>query len=78
MFSRMMRTTSSMPRCTRSYRGIPLEETNTTRAIMMGAMMHKIRASPVSIVRVMAMPPTSMIGARMPRVWAARIKFCTL
>ena len=78
MFSRMIRTTSSIPRCTRSYRGIPLDDTNTTSAIRTGAITHRIRASPVSIVSVTAMPPSSMIGARIPRVCPARIKFCTL
>ena len=64
MFSRMMRTMSSMPRCTLSYSGIPLKEINTTSPIMIGAMMQRIRASPVSMVSVIAMPPISMIGAR--------------
>ena len=78
MFSRIMRTISSMPRCTMSYSGIPLKEMNTTRPIMIGAMMHRISASPVSMVSVIAIPPISMIGARIPRVCAARMKFCTL
>ena len=78
MFSRMIRTISSIPRCTMSYSGIPLKEMNTTRPIMIGAIMHRISARPVSMVSVIAIPPISIIGARIPSVCAARIKFCTL
>ena len=78
MFSRMTRTTSSMPRCTRSYRGMPLRETQTTSAIMTGAMMQRIDARRGSITSVMPIPPRSMIGARMPIVCEDWMKDCTL
>ena len=57
---------------------MPFQDTKETRTIMIGAMMQRMAASPVSIVRVMAMPPSSMIGARMPMVWIMRTKLWTL
>ena len=55
-----------------------MEEMNTTRAIITGAITHRMRARPVSMVNVMAMPPSSMMGARMPRVCMDWMKLCTL
>ena len=78
MFSRMIRTSVSIRRCTSSYSGIPFQEMNVISTIMTGAMTQRMDASPTSIVRVMAVPPRSMIGARIPMVWIIRTKLCTL
>ena len=78
MLSRIRRTSTSIRRCTSLNSGIPFQLTKHTSTIITGAMMHRIVARPTSIVSVMAIPPSSMIGARIPIVWIIRIKFCTL
>jgi len=51
---------------------------NTTTHSSTGAMTHSMDAKTGSMVSVRAMPPTSNMGARMPMVWVAVMKFCTL
>ena len=46
-------------------------ETYTTAVIRTGAMMQRM-------VRVIAIPPNSRIGARIPMVWLDWIKLCRL
>ena len=53
-------------------------ETYTTAVIRTGAMMQRMDASPKSMVRVIAIPPNSRIGARIPMVWLDWIKLCRL
>ena len=69
---------SSMPFCTLSYSGMPFMETHTTATIKSGAMIQRMDASPTSMVRVMKIPPSSMMGARIPIVWLDWIKLCRL
>ena len=66
IFSRIIRTALSSDCCIFSYSGMPFLETDITVTIIMGAIIHRIEAKTGSMVNVIMIPPSSIMGARMP------------